>query len=521
MRSRGPRDTASAITYRNTKAVTRAYDNAGRLKSTTDWLEHTSKFAYDADSNLTATIFPTGTSNEDTYAYDEADHMSEAKMAKGAERLASLVYARDKDGGVTKATTVGLPGEEKPAFTYDENSRLTKGAGIAYKYDAADNPTKIGTPTYTYDNASQLATGTGLKYTYDEVGERTQTKPTSGPATKFGYDQAGNLTSVPRAHEGEVAAIDDAYGYDGNSLRASQTVSGTTSYLAWDETGSLPLILNDGANSYIYGPGALPVEQINSNTGTVLYLHHDQAGSTRLLTSSTGTKEASFTYDAYGNTTGTTGTAKTPLGYDGQYTSSDTGLIYLRKRTYDPATAQFLSIDPDVGLTRAPYNYTLDNPLNFSDPNGLTTVGTCIHVGGLIGEVVGYQGQACAVVSSSGDVGVTAGGGPTVSGGTGAIDVGPSIQVSNANNIPQLYGPFAQAGGSGAFGVGGFGDAFTGRDSCGEQISGGDVGIAAGIGAEVHVGPTETVGVSVNVPSVLKEVYEFPVNAIKEIDSGL
>jgi hypothetical protein len=82
----------------------------------------------------------------------------------------------------------------------------------------------------------------------------------------------------------------------------------------------------------MYGPDDLPFEQINTSTGTVTYPHHDQQGSTRLLTGSTGTKEASFTYDAYGNTTGTTGTAKTPLGYYGQYTSTDTGLIYLRAR---------------------------------------------------------------------------------------------------------------------------------------------------------------------------------------------
>jgi len=76
----------------------------------------------------------------------------------------------------------------------------------------------------------------------------------------------------------------------------------------------------------------MTVEQINNSTGTVLYLHHDQQGSTRLLTGSTGIKEASFTYDAYGNQTGHTGTATTPLGYDAQYTSTDTGLIYMRAR---------------------------------------------------------------------------------------------------------------------------------------------------------------------------------------------
>ena len=76
------------------------------------------------------------------------------------------------------------------------------------------------------------------------------------------------------------------------------------------------------AGSFVYGPTDMSVEQINSSTGAVLYSHHDQQGSTRLVTSSTGVKEASYTYDAYGNQTGHTGTATTPLGYDAQYTST-------------------------------------------------------------------------------------------------------------------------------------------------------------------------------------------------------
>lgn len=105
------------------------------------------------------------------------------------------------------------------------------------------------------------------------------------------------------------------------------------------------LILSDGTNSYIYGPGGLPIEQINNSTGAVTFLPHDQSGSTRLLTGSTGTVTGSTTYDAYCNKTGSTGTSTTPLSYDAQYTNSDTGLIYLRARVYDPATAQFLSVD--------------------------------------------------------------------------------------------------------------------------------------------------------------------------------
>ena len=143
--------------------------------------------------------------------------------------------------------------------------------------------------------------------------------------------------------------------------------------MAWDTAEELPLLLSDGTNSYIYGPGGLPIEQINISTGTTTYLHHDEQGSTRLLTGSTGTVTGKCTYSAYGAPT-CEGATTTPLGYDGQYTSSDTGLIYLRARTYDPATAQFLSVDPLVWLTRAPYDYAGDNPLNGEDPSGLACI---------------------------------------------------------------------------------------------------------------------------------------------------
>ncbi|HTD08364.1 MAG TPA: RHS repeat-associated core domain-containing protein [Solirubrobacteraceae bacterium] len=114
----------------------------------------------------------------------------------------------------------------------------------------------------------------------------------------------------------------------------------------------------------------MTVEQINNTTSAVTYLHHDQAGSTRLITGSTGKVEGKCSYSAYGAPT-CEGTATTPLGYDGQYTSSDTGLVYLRNRVYDPATAQFLSVDPLEKVTGAPYTYAGDNPVNEADPTGL------------------------------------------------------------------------------------------------------------------------------------------------------
>ena len=122
---------------------------------------------------------------------------------------------------------------------------------------------------------------------------------------------------------------------------------------------------------FMYGRCEITIEQINNSTSTVQYLHHDQQGSTRLMTGSAGTVEGKCSYSAYGTPT-CEGSATTPLGYDGQYTSTDTGLIYLRNRVYDPTTAQFLTVDPLDAITHEPYSYAGDNPVNSGDPSGLS-----------------------------------------------------------------------------------------------------------------------------------------------------
>ena len=103
--------------------------------------------------------------------------MTEVKMLKSTETLASLVYTRDNDGQVKKTTCKGLPGAEVTENTYDENNRLTKYGTTEYKYDAANNPTKDGASTNKYNEGDELEKGTGLTYTYDELGERTKTNP--------------------------------------------------------------------------------------------------------------------------------------------------------------------------------------------------------------------------------------------------------------------------------------------------------------------------------------------------------
>jgi RHS repeat-associated protein len=476
------------ITYPNGKAVTRAYDNAGRLDKVTDWDSNVTNFVYDADSDETAIAFPSETKDEDRYAYNDADQMTEVTMLRGAATLASLVYTRDSDGQIKSTTSKGLPGPEVTENTYDENNRLTKSGSTEYKYDAADNPTTEGSSTNTYNEADELEKGTGETYSYNGLGERTKATPEKGPATTYGYDQAGNLISVERPKEGETSEIKDTFTYDGDDLRASKTKSGTTTYMAWDTTEGLPLVLSDTTNSYIYGPGGLPIEQITSE-GTVIGLHHDQQGSTRLLTGTEGTVAGTTTFDAYGNKTGSTGSRTTPLGYDGQYTSTDTGLIYLRARVYDPASAQFLSVDPASSLTRQPYPYANDNPLNFGDPSGLASQ---YCAGGTLGlGLFTIETNTCIVVTPSGT-------GITVSaGGSGGVGFGGNIHAgagaSNAQTPEEYGGLFFNAGGSAEYGFGGYFNTFLGPgESCHLIIFGGTAGPSVGFGADLGMGGSYT-----------------------------
>ena len=72
-----------------------------------------------------------------------------------------------------------------------------------------------------------------------------------------------------------------------------------------------------------------------------------------------------------GNTTTSTGAVSNPFRWAGEYNDSEFGLYYLRTRYYDPRTAQFLSRDPLLSVTRSPYDYVTGNPLNHSDASGM------------------------------------------------------------------------------------------------------------------------------------------------------
>jgi RHS repeat-associated protein len=164
-----------------------------------------------------------------------------------------------------------------------------------------------------------------------------------------------------------------AASYDGTGLRATATTAAGTQNFTWDAAGNL---LMDSASAYSYtGTGGAPAEQANLTTGTISYLNTDSLGSVRGTVSSTGSLTASTSYDAWGNPQATGGlTATTPFGYVGAYTDP-TGLLYLINRYYNPATGQFLSLDPAVSASQEPYGYAGGDPVTNTDPTGLLFMG--------------------------------------------------------------------------------------------------------------------------------------------------
>jgi RHS repeat-associated protein len=359
-------DNQTSVTYPNGKTVTRTFDAAGRTSSISDWLRDKTGYGYDADSELTQISPP---KNTDSYSYNNAGQITDIAIAAGKGLVASLTYTRDNNGQITSETPSGLPGGAQ-SYAYNKLNQLTQAGPNGYSYDQADNPTTFaGASGYTYDAANELTQSPTASYTYNALGQRTGVIPASGPATSYGYDQAGNLTSA------STGGTTTSYGYDGNGIRVSQSSGGTSTNYAWDLSGKLPTLLSDGNNSYVYNPDGTPLEAIDSS-GNVTYYHHDQLGSTRVLTSATGAATNTYSYDPYGTLSGSTGTGAPSLGFAGQYTDSGSGLQYLRARYYDPGTGGFLTRDPLEQLTQQPYSYAQDNPTNGLDPTGLCGFGS-------------------------------------------------------------------------------------------------------------------------------------------------
>ncbi len=130
--------------------------------------------------------------------------------------------------------------------------------------------------------------------------------------------------------------------------------------------------------------------------GTVTYVYTDAQGTPLAEADANGNITARFDYTPYGVSVPSMGPAPNGPGYTGHVNDPDTGLVYMQARYYDPAVGRFLSVDP---VSPAPgnlfnfnrYDYTSNNPLNHTDPDG-----RCSDADGSCSRMVAAQGAYAA-----------------------------------------------------------------------------------------------------------------------------
>jgi RHS repeat-associated protein len=125
-----------------------------------------------------------------------------------------------------------------------------------------------------------------------------------------------------------------------------------------------------------------------------LYLHQDLLGSTVLVTDPAGSVVTSVSYLPYGQVDGprSSGPDIFRAKYSGNEWDESLGLYYFGARYYDPATAQFMSPDPEY-QGYSPYSFVGNNPESALDPDGEFWFLAAV----VIGVIAGMYGGAAAV----------------------------------------------------------------------------------------------------------------------------
>ncbi|MGX4657915.1 polymorphic toxin-type HINT domain-containing protein [Micromonospora sp. SCSIO 07396] len=333
-------------------------------------------------------------------------------------------YTYDEAGNVlTIADTPGNGQRDIQCFTYDHLRRLTDAWSTATTAPAtcAGGPATsgVGGPapyhhSYTYDDATgnrlietQHATGGADKieriYGYPATGQpqphtvRSVIEKTPGGDRLYSYeyDKSGNTTKRIRVGE-EQSLIWDAEGH-----LASATENGQTTSFIYDADGNRMVRKEPNATT-VYLPGMeLRLDHAtNLVNGTRFYQVTDKLSVVRTIS---GIQFQAADHHGTGQAAVDAATGQlryrrsTPFGtprgaqpgpgewfgdkgFVGGTKDESTGLTHLGAREYDPSTGRFISVDPIIDPADPQqmhgYSYANNNPLAFSDPNGLKPLAT-------------------------------------------------------------------------------------------------------------------------------------------------
>ncbi len=280
------------------------------------------------------------------------------------------------------STPAGLSGTPVAAGRIDLAwTAATDNVGVAgynvYRDGVKINTAPVGSISYSDTGLTPGANHTYTVSALDAAGNESSRSATwsgaagSGAITStYSYDAENRLTQLQ-----SDSTVIGSYAYDGVGNRYAKTAAGVTTAYTLDLASSLPQVLTETAGSsvttYAYGGGPLELDK----SGTTYWYLSDTLGSVRLVTDSTGASPATYAYAAFGSTRKSSGTLANEVRFSGERTDTESGLEFLRARTYDPSTGTFLQrdswgISPTGSQSIDAYAYTANNPVNAVDPSG-------------------------------------------------------------------------------------------------------------------------------------------------------
>lgn len=349
-----------------TTSATYVYDVLDRLTTITDSSRQSVSYVYDATGKVTSRSLPNNV--ETTYSYDGLDRLKQLSDRKGNKVIADNQYAYNNAGDVTQnIDQSGTHGYGYDAIDQLTSATYTGAPNETYVYDGVGNRTSSHrSPTYSYQPFNRLTNSSSASYLYDNNGNMISKSDATG-TTQLVWDVEDRLTQIVMPSTGSVS-----YKYDALGRRIQRTPSNNVSTnFVYDGQEVVKDINSDGSIvDYLNGPGVdNKIRQEGSSRSNTYYFSQDLLGSTTALTGANGKLIERSSYDAYGNSTGST---LTRYGYTGRERDPDTNLIYYRARWYDPELGRFISEDP-IGLGGGinSYAYVGNGPTNAVDPQGL------------------------------------------------------------------------------------------------------------------------------------------------------
>jgi len=380
-------------------SVQGVYDVAGSLDSLTYPDGNVATQGFDAASRLTSVKFGTGggTNYVTVNAFDPVSHVTSLTM--GNEYTMAAGYnSRMEIGSLSYASPSSTVWARQ--YTWTPNGNLQQavnsvnGTTRQYTNDALSRITAAQDVTTGTQNAAPG--GLGESFSYDSFGNMYESgnfsfQPTSYsvqnqplPTTDWHFDAAGNLLSdwLGNAYtwdaEGRVETANGVnYAYDAGGDRVGKLGSSPTDYFYFN--GEQVARLTSGAwTDLVYGTGGLLAEVPQGGSPT--YRLTDHLGSGVATVSGT---VAIQDYAPFGQLFNGSATSD-PYKFTGKEWDSESGNDYLGARYYGSSMGRFISPDPSQLYYANPmypqslnlYSYVTNNPLIFTDPNGLDCIYT-------------------------------------------------------------------------------------------------------------------------------------------------